>query len=152
MSSGFSPAAGGAQGGDSAVTIPAQQGDYEGLQIQALDGTWVPVPLVEAALQVFSGTPLARWSGGRLRSEQIAAWRDGTPYVAELAEDSAGWRRPGRRAQAWRIVIRLGECDHESTGHYRTRELGIIMVVRESHPVTCGRVVNKRWITAGRCG
>ena len=24
------------------------------------------------------------------RPEQIAAWRDGTPYVAELAEDSAG--------------------------------------------------------------
>jgi hypothetical protein len=24
------------------------------------------------------------------RPEQIAAWRDGRPYVAELAEDSAG--------------------------------------------------------------
>jgi isopenicillin N synthase-like dioxygenase len=24
------------------------------------------------------------------RPEQIAAWRDGTPYVAELAENSAG--------------------------------------------------------------
>jgi flavonol synthase len=139
---------------DSAVTILAQQGDYEGLQIQAPDGTWIPVPLVPGALQVFSGTLLARWSGGRLRParhrvvaggtvtrrstavfvypaldtvvqplgpfaagssgfepvlvwdhvkdrvadylaaygrpEQIAAWRDGTPYVAELAENSAG--------------------------------------------------------------
>ena len=138
---------------DSAVTILAQQGDYEGLQIQAPDGTWIPVPLVPGALQVFSGTLLARWSGGRLRPgrhrvvaggtvtrrstavfvypelqtvveplalfaagsdlgpvlvwdhvkdrvadylaaygrpEQIAAWRDGTPYVADLAENSAG--------------------------------------------------------------
>jgi hypothetical protein len=24
------------------------------------------------------------------RPEQIAAWRDGTPYVADLAENSAG--------------------------------------------------------------
>ena len=139
---------------DSAVTILAQQGDYEGLQIQAPDRTWVPVPLLPEALQVFSGTLLARWAGGRLRPgrhrvvaggtetrrstavfvypaldtvvepvgpfaadssgfepvlvwdhvkdrvadylaaygrpEQIAAWRDGTPYVAELAERSAG--------------------------------------------------------------
>ncbi len=137
---------------DSAVTILAQQGDYEGLQIQAPDGTWIPVPVVPGALQVFSGTLLERWTGGRLRPgrhrvvaggtvtrrstavfvypaletvveplapfasagfepvrvwdhvkdrvadylaaygrpEQIAAWRDGTPYVAELAENSAG--------------------------------------------------------------
>jgi len=114
------------------------------------------VPLVEGALQVFSGTLLARWTDGLLRGgrhrvvaggtvtrrstavfvypaletvveplgpfaagssgfepvrvwdhvkdrvadylaaygrpEQIAAWRDGTPYVAELAENSAGRR------------------------------------------------------------
>jgi len=138
---------------DSAVTILAQQGDYEGLQIQAPDGTWIPVPLVPGALQVFSGTLLARWTDGLLRGcrhrvvaggsvtrrstavfvypaletvvepvgpfaagselgpvrvwdhvkdrvadylaaygrpEQVAAWRDGTPYVAELAEHSAG--------------------------------------------------------------
>jgi len=127
----------------------AQQGDYEGLQIQAPDGTWIPVPVVPGALQVFSGTLLARWTGGRLRPgrhrvvaggtvtrrstavfvypaletvveplapfaagsdlgpvlvwdhvkdrvadylaaygrpDQIAAWREGTPYVADLAE------------------------------------------------------------------
>ena len=137
---------------DSAVTILAQQGDYEGLQIQAPDGTWIPVPVVPGALQVFSGTLLERWTGGRLRParhrvvaggtvtrrstavfvypaletvvepiapfaasgsepvlvwdhvkdrvadylaaygrpEQIAAWRDGTPYVAEPAENPAG--------------------------------------------------------------
>ncbi|HYB18529.1 MAG TPA: 2OG-Fe(II) oxygenase family protein [Streptosporangiaceae bacterium] len=137
---------------DSAVTILAQQGDYEGLQIQAPDGTWIGVPIIPGALQVFSGTLLARWTGGRLRPgrhrvvaggtvtrrstavfvypslevvvepfgpfaadsglepvlvwdhvkdrvagyletygrpEQIAAWRDGRPYVAELAENSA---------------------------------------------------------------
>ena len=145
---------------DSAVTILAQQGDYEGLQVQAPDGSWIPVPIVPGALQVFSGTLLTRWTGGRLRPgrhrvvaggtvtrrstavfvypslevvveplgpfaaglsggsggsglepvlvwdhvkgrvagylaaygrpEQIAAWRDGQPYVAELAENSAG--------------------------------------------------------------
>jgi flavonol synthase len=142
---------------DSAITILAQQGDYEGLQLQAPDGTWIPVPLVPGALQVFSGTLLARWTGGRLRParhrvvaggtvtrrstavfvypalatvvqplapfaadapgsqefepvlvwdgvrnrvanylatygrpEQIAAWREGTPYVADLADNSAG--------------------------------------------------------------
>jgi flavonol synthase len=140
---------------DSAVTILAQQGDYEGLQVQAPDGSWIPVPMVPGALQVFSGTLLTRWTGGRLRPgrhrvvaggtvtrrstavfvypslevvvaplgpfaagsaessepvlvwdhvkdrvadylgtygrpEQVAAWRDGQPYVAELAENSAG--------------------------------------------------------------
>jgi isopenicillin N synthase-like dioxygenase len=126
---------------DSAVTVLAQQGDYEGLQIQGPGGVWIPVPLIPGALQVFSGQLLARWTGGRLRPgrhrvvaggtetrrsmavfvypaletevegvrvwdhvkdrvadylaeygrpEQIAAWRDSRPYVAELAENSAG--------------------------------------------------------------
>ena len=137
---------------DSAVTVLAQQGDYEGLQVQG-PGGWTPVPVTPGALQVFSGHLLARWTGGRLRPgrhrvvaggtvtrrsmavfvypaldavvgplppfsdgpgappvlvwdhvkdrvadylaeygrpEQVAAWRDGRPYVAELAENSAG--------------------------------------------------------------
>ncbi len=40
---------------DSAVTVLAQQGDYEGLQVQAVGGDWIPVPLIPGALQVFSG-------------------------------------------------------------------------------------------------
>ncbi len=138
---------------DSAVTVLAQEGDYEGLQIQGPDGGWIPVPLIPGALQVLSGSLLARWTGGRLRPgrhrvvaggtvtrrstavfvypaldtavgplprfaagsgaapllvwdhvkdrvagylaeygrpEQVAAWRDGQPYVAQLAENSAG--------------------------------------------------------------
>ncbi len=138
---------------DSAVTVLAQQGDYEGLQVQAAGGDWIPVPLIPGALQVFSGSLLARWTGGRLRPgrhrvvaggtvtrrstavflypaletvvgplppfaagsgappvlvwdhvkdrvadylaeygrpEQVAAWREGQPYVADLAENSAG--------------------------------------------------------------
>ena len=138
---------------DSAVTVLAQQGDYEGLQLQGPDGGWIPIPVIPGALQVFSGHLLARWTGGRLRPgrhrvvaggtvtrrstavfvypaldavvgpvppfaagssdppilvwdhvrdrvadylaeygrpDQIAAWRDGQPYVAELAENSAG--------------------------------------------------------------
>jgi flavonol synthase len=140
----------------SAVTILAQQGDYEGLQIQLPDGDWLPVPIVPGALQVFSGTLLTRWSNGLLRParhrvvaggtvtrrstavfyypgleqvleplpaftepgeetdfepvttwdlvkdsvenylkvfgrpEQVAAWREGRPYVADLAAHSAG--------------------------------------------------------------
>jgi flavonol synthase len=137
---------------DSAITILAQQGDYEGLQVQGPDGSWIPVPIRPGALQVLSGSLLARWTGGRLRPgqhrvvaggtvtrrsiavfvypsldvvveplgpwadsdqgpllvwdsvkdraadylrlygrpEQIAAWREGQPYVADLAENSAG--------------------------------------------------------------
>ena len=137
---------------DSAVTVLAQQGDYEGLQVQG-PGGWTPVPVTPGALQVFSGQLLARWTRGRLRPgrhrvvaggtvtrrsmavfvypaldavvgplpsfpdgpgappvlvwdhvkgrvadylaeygrpEQVAAWRDGRPYVAELADNSAG--------------------------------------------------------------
>jgi flavonol synthase len=126
---------------DSAVTVLAQQGDYEGLQVQGPGGVWIPVPVIPGALQVFSGQLLSRWTGGRLRPgrhrvvaggtvtrrsmavfvypaletvvdgvrvwdhvkdrvadylaeygrpDQVAAWRDGRPYVAELAENSAG--------------------------------------------------------------
>jgi flavonol synthase len=126
---------------DSAVTVLAQQGDYEGLQVQGPGGVWIPVPVIPGALQVFSGQLLARWTGGRLRPgrhrvvaggtvtrrsmavfvypaletvidgvrvwdhvkdrvsdylaeygrpDQVAAWREGRPYVAELAENSAG--------------------------------------------------------------
>ncbi len=126
---------------DSAVTVLAQQGDYEGLQVQGPGGRWIPVPVIPGALQVFSGQLLARWTGGRLRPgrhrvvaggtvtrrsmavfvypaletvidgvrvwdhvkdrvadylaeygrpDQVAAWRQGRPYVAELAENSAG--------------------------------------------------------------
>jgi len=126
---------------DSAVTVLAQQGDYEGLQVQGPGGVWIPVPVIPGALQVFSGQLLARWTGGRLRPgrhrvvaggtvtrrsmavfvypdleaviegmpvwdlvkgrvaaylaeygrpEQVAAWQEGRPYVAELADNSAG--------------------------------------------------------------
>jgi flavonol synthase len=138
----------------SALTVLAQEGDYEGLQVQLPDGSWLPVPIVPGALQVFSGTLLARWTNGQLRGvrhrvvaggsvtrrstavfyypslatvveplapfqsddsdyepvllwdqvggsvedylkvfgrpEQVAAWREGRPYVAELADNSAG--------------------------------------------------------------
>ena len=140
---------------DSAVTVLGQAGDYEGLQVQMPDGSWLPVPIIPGALQVFSGVLLTRWTNGRLRPgrhrvvaggtvtrrstavfchpslqtvveplapfvgpegpgqepllvwdhvkaraenymeeygrpDQIAAWREGKPYVASLAETSAG--------------------------------------------------------------
>ncbi|MEV6986369.1 2-oxoglutarate and iron-dependent oxygenase domain-containing protein [Sphaerisporangium sp. NPDC051017] len=134
----------------SALTVLHQRGDYAGLQGQAPDGSWVPVPIVPGALQVFSGYILTAWTNGRLRPgrhrvvaggtvtrrstgvfwhpsldsvieplppfagedsdfepyllwdqasrqveeylqvfgrpDQIAAWREGRPYVAQLAE------------------------------------------------------------------
>jgi flavonol synthase len=138
---------------DSVVTILAQQGGYEGLQVAAPCGEWLAVPMIPGALQVFSGALLARWTGGRLRPgrhrvvaggtvtrrstavfvypdlgavvralpgfaagsgagpvlvwdhvkdrvadylaeygrpEQVAAWREGRAYVAELAQNPAG--------------------------------------------------------------
>ena len=138
---------------DSAVTVLGQEGDYPGLQIQGPDGGWSAIPVIPGALQVFSGSLLSRWTGGRMRPgrhrvvsggtvtrrstavfvypaletvvaplapfaadgnaepvrvwdhvkdrvadylaeygrpDQVAAWRDGRPYVAELAENSAG--------------------------------------------------------------
>jgi flavonol synthase len=52
---------------DSAVTVLSQAGDYEGLQVQMPGGSWLPVPIIPGALQVFSGMLLTRWSNGRLR-------------------------------------------------------------------------------------
>ncbi len=139
---------------DSALTVLSQAGDYEGLQVQMPDDSWLPVPIVPGALQVFSGTLLTRWTNGRLRPgrhrvvaggtvtrrstavfcypsldtvvqpvafagpegtddagvlvwdhvkrrvedyleefgrpEQVAAWREGSAYIAPLAETSAG--------------------------------------------------------------
>jgi flavonol synthase len=140
----------------SAITILAQGGEYEGLQVQLPDGDWLPVPIRPGALQVFSGTLLTRWTNGLLRPvrhrvvaggtakrrsvavfyypgldqvleplapfvepgeetdyepvtgwelvedrvenylkvfgrpDQVAAWREGKPYVADLAANSAG--------------------------------------------------------------
>ena len=51
----------------SVVTVLHQRGDYDGLQGQRADGTWVTVPIVPGALQVFTGYLLARWTNGRLR-------------------------------------------------------------------------------------
>ncbi len=63
---------------DSAVTILAQQGEYEGLQVQGPDGDWNSVPLIPGALQVFSGHLLARWTGGRLRPGRHRVLAGGT--------------------------------------------------------------------------
>lgn len=135
----------------SVVTVLHQRGGYEGLQGQRADGSWVTVPVVPEALQVFTGYLLTRWTNGRLRPgrhrvvaggsstrlssavfwhprvdtvveplapfvgaegpefdpvlvwdevkdrvrdyldvfgrpDQVAAWRDGRPYVAALAD------------------------------------------------------------------
>jgi isopenicillin N synthase-like dioxygenase len=48
-----------------AITILNQAGDYPGLQVQQPDGTWVGVPIIDGALQVFFGGLLSRWTNER---------------------------------------------------------------------------------------
>jgi isopenicillin N synthase-like dioxygenase len=62
----------------SAVTVLYQEGDYAGLQGQLADGSWVPVPIVPGALQVFSGQLLAGWTNGRLRDGRHRVVAGGT--------------------------------------------------------------------------
>jgi isopenicillin N synthase-like dioxygenase len=50
------------------LTILDRQVGYGGLQIQALDGTWLDAPHVPGALTVNIGDLLAHWTGGRWRS------------------------------------------------------------------------------------
>ncbi|MEV6931335.1 2OG-Fe(II) oxygenase family protein [Dactylosporangium sp. NPDC051485] len=52
---------------NSVLTVLHQEGDYAGLQGQRADGTWVPVPIVPGALQVFTGSLLTTWTNGLLR-------------------------------------------------------------------------------------
>jgi hypothetical protein len=76
---------------DSAVTVLAQQGDYEGLQIQGPTGAG-PADSDAQPVLVWDQVKdrVADYLSEYGRSEQVAAWRDGQPYVAELAENSPG--------------------------------------------------------------
>jgi len=83
---------------DSAVTVLAQQGDYEGLQVQGPGGAWIPVPIIPGALQVFSGQLLARWTGGRLRPGRHRVVAGGTVTRRSAACGSGITSRTGWRA------------------------------------------------------
>lgn len=90
----------------SAVTVLAQDGDYEGLQIQLPDGDWLPVPIIPGALQVFSGTLLTRWTNGRLRPVRHRVVAGGTvtrrstgvfyyPGLDQVLEPLPAFTKPG---------------------------------------------------------
>jgi flavonol synthase len=90
----------------SVVTVLAQGGDYEGLQVQLPDGDWLPVPVVPGALQVFSGTLLTRWSNGLLRPARHRVVAGGTatrrsvgifyyPGLEQVLEPLAAFVEPG---------------------------------------------------------
>ncbi|MER7009393.1 2-oxoglutarate and iron-dependent oxygenase domain-containing protein [Dactylosporangium sp. NPDC000555] len=51
----------------SVLTVLHQEGDYAGLQGQRPDGTWISVPIVPGALQVFTGSLLTNWTNGLLK-------------------------------------------------------------------------------------
>jgi isopenicillin N synthase-like dioxygenase len=51
----------------SVLTVLHQRGDYQGLQGQCADGSWIPIPIVPNAFQVFTGSLLTRWTNRLLR-------------------------------------------------------------------------------------
>ena len=53
---------------DSAVTVLAQEGDYEGLQIQGPDGGWLGVPVIPCP------TTAGGAASGPGRPARAAAW------------------------------------------------------------------------------
>jgi flavonol synthase len=63
---------------DSVLTVLHQEGDYAGLQGQRPDGSWVPVPIVPGALQVFTGSLLTRWTNGLLTAGRHRVVAGGT--------------------------------------------------------------------------
>ena len=50
------------------LTVLHQRGDYEGLEVQLLDDTWIRVPVDESKLIINIGDLMARWSNDRWRS------------------------------------------------------------------------------------
>ena len=62
----------------SAVTVLAQDGDYEGLQIQQPDGDWLPVPTFPAPCRSSPARLLTRWTNGLLRPARHRVVAGGT--------------------------------------------------------------------------
>ena len=50
------------------ITVLDRQRGVRGLQVQALDGTWLDAPYVPGSLTINIGDLMARWTGGRWRS------------------------------------------------------------------------------------
>ena len=49
-----------------------------------------PIPVIDLAAATAPGAPREDYLKVFGRPAQVAAWREGKPYVAELAENSAG--------------------------------------------------------------
>ncbi|OHV34460.1 MULTISPECIES: isopenicillin N synthase family dioxygenase [Pseudofrankia] len=69
------------------LTVLHQRGDYAGLQVQDLDGTWVPVPVREDALVINIGDLMSRWTNDHWPStrHRVVAATDPTATRASLA-------------------------------------------------------------------
>jgi flavonol synthase len=63
---------------DCVLTVLAQAGNYEGLQIRSLAGDWLTVPVVPGALLILSGSLLTRWSNGQLPAAKHRVVAGGT--------------------------------------------------------------------------
>ena len=69
------------------VTILDRQSAVSGLQIQAIDGSWVSAPFVPGALTINIGDLLERWTGNRWRStkHQVPAPTSAAPEESLLS-------------------------------------------------------------------
>lgn len=50
------------------LTVLSQSGDYTGLQLKTLDGSWIDVPVVENSFVINIGDLMARWTNGKWKS------------------------------------------------------------------------------------
>lgn len=93
------PLSGAAHADSGFVTLLAQDG-VPGLEAEAPDGSWIPVPPAEGALAVNFGRLLERWTGGRIRATphrvlggEVA--RFSVPFFCEPAVDAVIAPLPG---------------------------------------------------------
>ena len=118
-----------AAAGSSVLTVIAQAGDGGALQVQLPDRTWAAVPAVPGALQVFSGSLLARWTNGRLRparhrmlavpaATQRSAAVFSYPALAPAFAPLAPFSQPAEVAPGYRVV-RVYDPGHQASSSAR---------------------------------
>ena len=67
------------------LTVLVQSGDYTGLQLKTLDGSWIDVPVVENSFVINIGDLMARWTNGKWKSTThrvIAAYEPGQSRIS----------------------------------------------------------------------
>ncbi len=96
-----------------ALTVLHQRGDYEGLQAQTEDGTWVTVPVIPNSFVVLSGGNLVRWTNDRWTSGRHRVIAGGST----TRQSTAVFYNPGLAA----IVAPLDPFVGDDGPHYQPR-------------------------------